>query len=114
MEHSRTATSGFDRPKLEIIKVETDGQNQQHAGILNNFTNAILGLEKQKIDGCEGIRGVELMNAIELSGWNGGEEITLPVDEERYLKELNAHRAVSRLKTGESKPVVDTTGTFGP
>ena len=114
LEHSRTATSGFVRPQMEIVKVETDGLNLQHAGILNNFTNAILGLEPQAVDGREGIRGVELMNAMELSGWNGGEEIALPVDEERYLAELNAHRAVSRLKTGGSKPVVDTTGTFGP
>ena len=96
------------------LRIGNGSLNLQHAGILNNFTNAILGLEPQAVDGREGIRGVELMNAMELSGWNGGEEIALPVDEERYLAELNAHRAVSRLKTGGNKPVVDTTGTFGP
>jgi len=65
------------------------------------------------VDGTEGIRGVELMNAIELSGWRGGEAVAIPVNEEEYLGELNAHRAVSRLKVGNDNAVADTAGTFG-
>jgi hypothetical protein len=65
------------------------------------------------VEGVEGIRGVELMNAMELSGWMGGEEITLPVDEERYLAELNSHRANSRRKTETRESVAeDMSGTF--
>ena len=108
----RNSETGFTPPKCEIIEVETDGKNFQHAGIINNFANAILGLEEQFVQGVEGINGVELMNAIELSGWNNGEEIVLPVNEERYLNELNNHRANSRLK--EDKVVVagDMSNTF--
>lgn len=113
LAYSRVTPHGFKAPDMEIVEVETDGENPQHAGVLNNFTNAILGLEPQMVAGEEGIRGVELMNAIELSGWNGGEQITLPVDEERYLAELNAHRAVSRLKQTDDSAVADTAGTFG-
>lgn len=94
-------------------EVETDGQNPGHAGIINNFANALLGLEDFFVDGKEGIRGVELMNAIELSGWKGGEQVTIPVDEEEYLKELNARRATSRLKVVDDSAVADTSGTFG-
>ena len=104
------------RPTLnseyEIIQVETDGKNEQHAGIIKNFANALLGLEEFFVDGLEGINGVELMNAIELSGWNNGEEIPLPIDEDRYLKELNEHRATSRLKVVEESAVADTANTF--
>ena len=112
-EFSRTSNDGFVPPKCEVIEVETDGKNPQHPGIINNFTNAILGLEEQFVQGDEGIRGVELMNAIELSGWNNGEEIALPIDEERYLKELNDHRANSRVKVGNDNVVADMDGTFG-
>jgi len=107
-----TSTEGFTPPKCEIIEVETDGQSPQHAGIINNFANAILGIEEQFVQGVEGINGVELMNAIELSGWNNGEEITLPVNEERYLEELNKHRANSRLKEDKDVIAGDMSGTF--
>jgi hypothetical protein len=53
------------------------------------------------------------MNAIELSGWKNGAMITLPVDEELYLRELNERRANSRLKVVKEEKVVDTNGTFG-
>ena len=111
-ELSRTATKGFGRPEREYIEVETDGLNRQHEGIINNFANAILGIEPLFVNGTDGIAGVELMNAIELSGWNGGKEVTLPVDEEEYLAQLNAHRAVSRWKNVDDSNVSDTTGTY--
>ncbi len=111
-EFSRTAQASFARPKVVCEEVETDGKNPQHAGIINNFANALLGLEPFFVDGREGIRGVELMNAIEYSGWHNGEEVALPVDGEAYLKELKEHRAHSRRKTGNGA-VSDTAGTYG-
>jgi predicted dehydrogenase len=111
-EHSRTCPHGFTQPELTITEVETDGKNEQHLGILKNFTNAILGKEKLFVEGVEGINGVELMNAIELSGWHGGEKITLPVDEDEYLKELNKRRARSSLQSVEDA-IIDTTKSFG-
>ena len=111
LETSKTATVWKNIPH-EWIDVETDGQNPRHAGIINNFTNALLGKEQLFVDGAEGIKMVELMNAMELSGWNDGEKIILPVDEERYLKELNAHRAVSRFKEAKDDVVMDVKGTF--
>lgn len=111
-EWSRTNPAGFKKPPCEVIEVETDGQNPQHAGIINNFTAALLGREPMFVDGKEGIAGVELMNAIELSGWNGGESVSLPIDEDRYLRELEAHIAVSRFKEVDDSAVADTAGTF--
>ena len=93
--------------------METDGKNPQHAGIITNFANALLGKEDFFVDGREGLNGVELMNAIELSGWQGGREVTLPVDEELYLAELNKRRAASRLKTADDGAVADTLGSYG-
>ena len=112
MEWSRTSTEGFKKPEREEFDVETDGENPQHAGIINNFTAALLGKEELFVDGKEGINGVELMNAIELSGWKGGVRVELPVDEDEYLAELNKRRATSRLKVVDETKVADTTGTF--
>lgn len=113
IEVCKTSDKGFDTPKCEKIIVETDGKNPQHAGIINNFANALLGLEEQFVQGVEGINGVELMNAIELSGWKNGTEVVLPVNEVEYLAELNKRRATSRLKTGGDDRVADMGNTFG-
>lgn len=67
-DFSRQATGPYDRPQFEVVEVETDGKNPQHAGIIQNFTNALLGKEKLKIHGSEGLKAVELINGIIYSG----------------------------------------------
>ena len=110
-EFNATYRGGFGEPKKTVIPVETDGKNPQHAGILNNFANAILGLEPLFVDGREGIHGVELMDAMLLSTWKD-RTVTLPLDDDEYWEELQKHIAVSRLKT-TAGTVLDTEGTYG-
>ena len=107
-EFSLTSKESFAAPKCEVIEPETDGLNLQHVGILKNFTEAILGKAELFVDGKEGINGVELMNAIELSGWNNGARVNLPVDGDAYYEELMKHVAVSRFKTGNDNAVEGT------
>ncbi len=108
----KTSKASFAKPNCEVFEPETDGENKQHVGILTNFTKAILGEEPLFVDGKEGINGVALMNAIELSGWKNGEEVRLPLDGELYRKELMAHVAISRYKEGNDN-VVEGTLNFG-
>lgn len=77
--------------------VETDGKNLQHAGILSNFANAVLGLQPLFVDGKEGLNGVELMDSILLSTWLD-KKVTLPIDDELYLSELNKRIATSKTR----------------
>ena len=112
-EFSVSTREAFGRPEKVVIEVETDGENRQHAGIINNFTSAVLGKEKLFVEGKEGIAGVQLMNAIELSGWRGGAEVSIPVDEDEYLRELNKRRKTSRYKPTHDDYVADTTGSYG-
>ncbi len=112
-EHNADPECTFGGPKWKMVEVETDGENPQHAGIINNFANSLLGKEDFFVDGTEGIHGVELMNAIELSGWLNGEVITLPIDADKYLSELNKRRAVSKQKTLSADIVMDTSNSFG-
>lgn len=112
-EYLKTSEERFKGPDFEIINVETDGENYQHAGIIQNFTNALLKKEEFFVDGREGINGVELMNAIEFSGWNGGIKVSLPIDEDAYLKQLTEYRKKSKIKTGEEKEAADPSASFG-
>ena len=87
----------------ETEEVTIEGENPAHSGIINNFTKAILGTEELFVSGLEGINGVELMNAMELSGWRDGERVTLPVNEDEYLEILNEKRKTSRTKCVKDK-----------
>ena len=111
-EHCKIA-KGFKAPDCERgIEVETDGKNDQHVGIMNNFANAVLGIEPLFVQGVEGINGVQLMDSMMLSQWLG-KEIALPIDDEIYLEELNKRIATGRTKEGVVETVLDTEGTYG-
>jgi len=110
--HSKTCPSGFSSPDFEIIEVETDGLNTEHMGIINNFVATLLGKEELFVKGEEGIRGVELMNAIEFSGWKDGATVVVPVNEDEYLKILNEKQKNSVLKCVDDNAVADTNNTF--
>lgn len=109
-EFNRTYQGGFGQPKFEKIKVETDGENPQHVGILRNFTNAILGKEELFVKGTEGLNSVILMNAMLLSAWLH-KGIEIPFDDELYLEELNKRRITSRKKKSKDL-LLDTGGTY--
>ena len=68
---------------------------EQHTGIINNFVSNILFKTPLIAPGEEGIRGLTISNAIHLSGWTG-EKVTLPIDEERYIEELEKRKEEER------------------
>ena len=110
-EFIKSATGGFDEPKCETEVIHQSGDNPQHVGIINNFVNAVLGLEPLYVDGKEGIKCVELINSMLLSTWLD-KTVTLPVDDELYWEELQKRIATSREKTGEDI-LIDNTMSFG-
>ena len=110
-EFHKTYKGGFGSPEVEVVEVETDGLNPQHMGVLQQFTDKILGRGELVAGGEEGINGLTISNAMHLSSWLD-ETITLPIDEDKFLEELNKRRATSRLKTGEGV-TLDTEGTYG-
>ncbi len=57
--------------------------------MIRNFSEVILGKSDELIArGQDGITGLSFSNAIHLSGWTG-DVVEFPIDEERYLSELN-------------------------
>lgn len=101
---------GFKTPEVTVVDVETDGENEQHIGVLKAFTNHILYGTPLIASGEEGINALMLSNAMYLSSWLG-ETVSIPVDEELFLKKLNEKRAASKKKT-DTGIVFDTAGTY--
>lgn len=61
--------------------------DQQHIDVLINFTGAILRGEKLIAPGQEGIKAVEIANAMFLSDWLG-RAVELPVDGDLFYEKL--------------------------
>ena len=106
----KTEKEGFKKPEYSRIEIETDGQNEQHIGVLKAFAGHILRGTPLVAEGTEGIRGLTLSNAMHLSSWLD-RTVELPLDEELFLRELNKKRATSRKKE-DTDIVFDTTGTY--
>ncbi len=110
-ESIETFKDGFKKPDYTVEEVETDGENPQHTGVLNAFAGNILRGEKLVANGEEGIFGLTLSNAMHLSSWKN-EMVSLPLDEDEFLSELNKRRETSRHKEEGVTIVFDTEGTY--
>ena len=110
-DFSRTYKGGFGRPNCEKIEVETDGFNPQHVEVLRAFAAHIMNGEPLVASGVEGIRGLTLANAMYLSSWLN-ETVELPLDEDKFVEELNKRRATSRRKE-DVNVTFSTEGTYG-
>ncbi|MGX7425134.1 Gfo/Idh/MocA family protein [Aerococcus sanguinicola] len=65
----------------------------QHSGVMENFAQHILHGKDLIAPGAEGINGVRLANAIQMSGWTGEEVSIKNFDDEKFLGMLNEHIA---------------------
>ena len=91
--------------------IQTDGENPQHIGVLNAFAAHLLRGEPLIADAEDGLRALQLSNAIHYSGWTG-KVISIPVPEERFHDALQQKIAGSHIrKTGDTTYESDHTGT---
>ena len=71
----------------------------QHIAVIRNFSNNILGIEDKLVGRYEeGLNGLTFSNAIHLSSWLG-KEVTLPLDEDLFIKELEKRKQEELNKT---------------
>ena len=106
---------GFDRPKSVCIDVDYSEyklEKEQHRGITQNVTNAILHGEKLMAPGEEGINGLRISNAIFLSSWLG-KPVDLPVDGDLFLKMLQEKIDNSTFKKEVNETFEDVSNTYG-
>lgn len=110
-EFTKVNTEPFGQPKVTFSEVETDGENPQHVGVFNAFAANILHGTPLIADGTEGIRGVQLSNAMHMSAFLG-HPVELPVDEDAYFAELQKRVATSRRKENVKAVVADTSASY--
>ena len=96
-EFSRNNISPYAAPECTVEIVETDGKNEQHVGVLNAFAASILRNEPLIADGREGIRALQISNAMHMSAWTQ-KEIDIPFDEHEFKRLLD-----DRIRTSQKK-----------
>lgn len=79
--------AGFEKPDAHDEKIEFSGTGGQHAEVLANFAAAILRGERLIAPAEEGIRSVELANAMLLSAWRG-KAVAVPISARGYARQL--------------------------
>ena len=86
-EFSRQSKRPTALPPVWNVSIPINGTNERYLGILKNFVAAIRGEEKLIAPAEEGIRSVELANAMLLSSFRDC-PIRLPLDAAEYAAEL--------------------------
>ena len=88
------------RQEAKSYPLQTDGKNPQHCGVINAFAAHLLRGEKLTAEAEDGLRALQLSNAIHLSGWLG-ERVEIPADPRVFDAELDKKIAGSTIrKTG--------------
>ena len=95
-EHCFATNMTFKAPDmLPTVEIELEGENSQHAGVCNNFIDAILGRDELFAPVEDGLNGVILANSMLLSTWLD-KTIDLPFDDALFYEELKKRIAVSK------------------
>lgn len=114
-EYCFSSTESFKGPESEVVDLDIKrdpAKLYEHAGITQNFTNAILHGEQLLSPGLEGINGLQISNAVYLSSWLD-KTIELPVDPEVYFEELSKRIATSNFeKANVVETVADLSNTY--
>lgn len=102
---------GFGSPEVWKCEVPIEGENTQHVGVLRNWINAIRKGTPLLAPGYEGMRGLELSNAMHLSAWTDS-WVDLPIDEDLFYEKLQKQIRESTNKKAGTDRTMDVSGTF--
>mgnify|MGYP006312248627 CR=1 FL=1 len=105
-EFLRTSQASFARPPVWNVEIPVTGTGRQHAGVLENFADAILTGAPLIAPAEEGIHSVELANTMLYSSLLG-KPVDLPLDAAAYEAALKKLIEGSRFV----KKTVETTET---
>lgn len=113
-EFSRTTTSRFDRPEVWHVDIPTPGHSTHHVAIMQNFVDAILDGRPLIAPAEEGLRSVELANAMLMSSLQE-RTLTLPLSSaevERTFKRLIRSSRYRRRQPGSQPASADIGSSF--
>jgi len=112
-EFCATTDAAFASPLIWNVEIPCRGNGGQHGEILQNFVDAILDKKPLIAEARDGIRSVELANAMLLSSFTG-KTVELPLDGAAYERRLKKLIRESKFKKEVKKtgPVGDMSASF--
>ncbi|MFW6336478.1 MAG: Gfo/Idh/MocA family protein [Phycisphaeraceae bacterium] len=112
-EFTPNSPERFGTPAAHTFEIDCAGGNPEHKGVLINFIQAILHGEPLIAQATEGIHGLELGNAMLMSGLTG-EPVDIPTDRDAFDKLLKKliDESTFEKKTVEAAGPADLSGTY--
>lgn len=107
----RETKESFSTPELWSCEVPTGRDGGGHKEITQSWVNSIAKGTPLMAPGEEGIRSLELSNAMLLSAWTDS-WVSLPIDEEKFHAELKKRIETSTFKKPSGGKAVDVAGSF--
>ena len=107
----KTTRESFAVPPTNKIVIEAGGKDLGHMGITMNFVNAILHGEKLIAPAEEGIRGLELGNAMLMSGLTG-KPVSIPTNRNAYDALIRKLARTSKAQKTVQEARVDMGASF--
>ena len=102
---------GFGSPEVWKCDIPSSKGGESHKGITQNWVNAIQKGTPLLAPGVEGIKGVELANAMLLSAWTDN-WVDIPVDENLFYDKLQEQIKNSQsTKSAGAAKTLDVSGT---
>lgn len=105
---------GFGRPENWECDIPVQGHGEQHKEVTQHWVNAILQDDPDLLvaDGREGIKGLEISNAMLMSSWVD-DWVELPIDEDRYYDLLQERVEDSEYEPGAGEDeALNVDGSF--
>ena len=111
-QFNREYKAGFGEPECWKVDVPTPGSTPGHAGITRNWVAAIRTGAALLAPGVEGIRSLELSNAMYLSAWLD-QRVDLPMDASLFRRMLEERIRTSTFQKPGGDKTMEVRGTFG-
>jgi len=93
-EYLRTTDNAFGTPETTQEVFPAGEENPSHSGVLSNFVDAVQGTATLLTDAREGLKSVELANAMVYSAWTN-KPVKLPLNSAAYESALMQNIAAS-------------------
>ena len=106
-EFCATSRERFGNPERWKVSIPVNNNGaSMHKNIIDNFLDVIAGRAELIAPAAEGIRELELGNAMLLSAWTD-EKVALPIDGGRFEALLDEHIAMSRYRKKAEVKCID-------
>lgn len=111
-EFNASYTGGFGQPEYRKVEIPVKSDNGNHTSIIQNWIEAIVNGAPLLSPGVEGVKALDISNAIYLSSWLN-ETVELPVEPDLYFEKLQEKMDTSRFeKKHVTNITLDLSGTY--